>query len=542
MSAYAYQLLLKHLLHQGVTWAPQQEIIYRDQMRSNYTTLYRRVLQLGGALLALGVKKGTKVGVIEWDSHRYLEMYFAIPGVGAVMHTVNPGLAAEDFLYTINHAEDEVLIFHEDFAALVGRLRTGMSSVRKFILIRDKAEKPDLGWDVVDYETLLGDATPLAELPDLDENTVATQSYTTGTTGKPKGVFFTQRQLTLQTLSDAVALSALGSYGGVSKHDVYMPLTPMFHGHAWGMPYVATMLGLKQVFAGRYEAPNLLRLIRSEGVTFSHCVPSILQGMITAAESKDVDLQRLKVIIGGSAMPRNLAKEAAKLGIQVYGGYGLSETCPVLTIANLKPFMEEWEDEKQLDWLIKPGFSIPLVYLKVVEPSGQEVVKNGKDTGEIVVRTPWCTPGYYKEEVLSQELWKDGWLHTGDIANVDEYGYIQIVDRLKDVIKSGGEWIVSLELERHLAQQEGVQDVAVIGVEDEKWGERPLAIVVARPGYAAKLTAEVLQAHLQKYVESGVLAAWAAPDAYVFVDEIPKTNVGKPDKKILRSQYCAFQK
>jgi len=537
MSAYDYQLLLKHILHQGVAWAPDQEIIYRDQVRHTYSTMYQRVLRLGGALLALGVKQGTRVGVIEWDSHRYLEMYFGIPGIGAVLHTINPRLAPEDLVYTVAHAEDEVLIFHEDFLPLVERLRARVPTIRKYILITDKPGTPDLKWADAEYEGLLAGATPLAELPDLDENTLATQSYTTGTTGQPKGVYFTQRQLTLHTMSGGVTLAALGNFGGVNKHDVYMPLTPMFHVHAWGMPYVATLFGLKQVYPGKYEPPMLLKLILGEKVTFSHCVPTILQTIVTAPAVKGFDLSRWKVIIGGARLPKGLAMEATKLGIKVYAGYGLSETCPVLTIANIKPFMEAWDQEKQLDWAIKTGFVVPLVDLKVVDAAGKEVARDGKESGEVVVRAPWCTQGYYKEPDRTEELWEGGWMHTGDVANVDEYGFIQIVDRLKDVIKSGGEWIVSLELENLLSLHEGVLEAAVIGVHDDKWGERPRAIVVPREGYKDKLTADALKTHLNKFVQEGVITNWSVPEDYVVADELPKTSVGKIDKKVLRSRY-----
>jgi len=537
MSAFDYQLLLKHILHQGVAWAPDQEIIYRDQVRHTYSTMYQRVLRLGGALLALGVKQGTRVGVIEWDSHRYLEMYFGIPGIGAVLHTINPRLAPEDLVYTVAHAEDEVLIFHEDFLPLVERLRARVPTIRKYILITDKPGTPDLKWADAEYEGLLAGAAPLAELPDLDENTLATQSYTTGTTGQPKGVYFTQRQLTLHTMSGSVTLAALGNFGGVNKHDVYMPLTPMFHVHAWGMPYVATLFGLKQVYPGKYEPPMLLKLILGEKVTFSHCVPTILQTIVTAPAVKGFDLSRWKVIIGGARLPKGLAVEATKLGIKVYAGYGLSETCPVLTIASIKPFMEAWDQEKQLDWAIKTGFVIPLVDLKVVDAAGKEVARDGKESGEVVVRAPWCTQGYYKEPDRTEELWEGGWMHTGDVANVDEYGYIQIVDRLKDVIKSGGEWIVSLELENLLSLHEGVLEAAVIGVHDDKWGERPRAIVVPREGYKDRLTADALKTHLNRFVQEGVITNWSVPEDYVFADELPKTSVGKIDKKVLRSRY-----
>jgi fatty-acyl-CoA synthase len=539
MSAFNYQLLLKHILHQGVAWAPDQEIVYRDQVRHTYSTMYQRVLRLGGALQALGVKPGTRVGVIEWDSHRYLEMYFGIPGIGAVLHTINPRLAPEDLVYTVAHAEDEVLIFHEDFAPLVERIRARVPAIRKYILITDKPEKPDIKWTDAEYEELLAGAAPLAELPDLDENTLCTQSYTTGTTGQPKGVYFTHRQLTLHTLSVALTISALGNYGGIDKHDVYMPLTPMFHVHAWGIPYVSTLYGVKQVYPGKYEPAMLLKLILGEKVTFSHCVPTILQTIVTAPAVKGFDLSRWKVVIGGARLPKGLAMEATKLGIKVYAGYGLSETCPVLTLANLKPFMETmWDEEKQLDWAIKTGISIPLVDLKVVDAAGEEVARDGKESGEIVVRAPWLTQGYYKEPERSEELWAGGWMHTGDVANVDEYGYVQIVDRLKDVIKSGGEWIVSLELENLLSLHEGVLEAAVIGIPDEKWGERPQAIVVPREGFKDKLTADDLKAHLNKYVAEGVITNWSVPESYVFVDEIPKTSVGKIDKKVLRSRYA----
>ncbi|MEA4907357.1 MAG: long-chain fatty acid--CoA ligase [Chloroflexi bacterium] len=538
MPAYDYQLLLKHLLHQGVSWAPEQEIVYRDQVRYCYRDFYQRVLRLGSALRSLGVVPGTRVGVLEWDSHRYLEMYFGIPGIGAVMHTANPGLAFEDLLYTICHAGDEIIIAHADFAPLVERLRPALHQVRKFVLINDGPFRPAYAWVDAYYEDLLEEAAPLAELPDLDEDSLATLSYTTGTTGRPKGVYFTQRQITLQTLSDCVALSALGSYGGVNKHDVYMPLTPMFHGHAWGMPYVATMLGIKQVFPGKYEVPILLRLIAREKVTFSHCVPTILHKILASPAAQETDFNHCRIIIGGAALSKSLAGEAAQRGIQVYGGYGLSETCPVLTIANLKPFMEAWESEEQLDWLVKPGFTLPLVYLKVIDASGQEVPQDGQAVGEVVVRTPWCTPSYYQEEATAEELWRGGWLHTGDLAAIDQYGYIRLVDRLKDVIKSGGEWIVSQDVERLLAQHEDVQEAAVIGVPDPEWGERPLAIVVLRQEAVGRLNDAQLKEHLGRYVMRGELAAWAVPQGYVYVDEIPKTGVGKYNKRLLRSRYA----
>lgn len=536
MAAYDYPLILKHVLHSGITWAPDQEIVYRDQFKYTYLDMYRRVLQLAAALQKAGVQPGSRVGVIEWDSHRYLEMYFAIPGIGAVLHTINPRLAPQDVGYIIHHAEDDILIFHEDFLPLVENLQPAMASVRKYILIRDKEESPKTNIPYVDFEDFLLSAAPLQELPDLDENTQATQAYTTGTTGKPKGVYFSQRQMVLHTLSGGFALSGFSDFGGITKQDVYMPLTPLFHVHGWGIPYVATMLGLKQVYPGRYEPAMLLKLIVSHQVTFSHCVPTILQMITSAPQAKQFDLSRWKVIIGGARLPKGLAQEANGLGIKVYSGYGMSETAPVLTLAYLKPYMQDWDEDQKLDVLVKTGVPIPLVNLRVIDNNGNDVPQNGKDRGEIVVRTPWLTQGYYKDPDMSEFLWEGGWLHTGDVASVDEHGYVQIVDRLKDVIKSGGEWISSLELESLLSMHKGVQEAAVIGVPDAKWGERPLAIVALREEYRGKVSAEDLKAHLAQYAEQGRITTWSIPEQFSFVDELPKTSVGKLDKMALRKQ------
>ncbi len=540
MAAYDFQLLLKYLLEQGVAWAPDQEIIYRDQARCTYAEMYHRVLRMAAALQRLGAQKGTKVGVIEWDSHRYLEMYFGIPGMGAILHTLNPNLAPENVIYTAEHSEDEILVFHEDFLPLVEQIRSRVPSIRRYILITDKEQKPDIRWVDAEYEELLAEAPPLEQLPDLDENTQATLSYTTGTTGRPKGVYFTHRQMVLHNFAGWTSVAMLGNDGGLDKHDVYMPLTPMFHVHAWGIPYLATVFGLKQVYPGRYDAELILKLITEEKVTFSHCVPTILQMVITSPAAKGLDLSQWKVIIGGARLTKGLALAARELGIKATGGYGLSETCPFLVLANLRPFMErEWDEDKQLDCKIKTGFPMPLVKIRVLGADGKDVARDGTETGEIVVRSPWLTPGYYKDPERTEELWAGGWLHTGDVAHVDEYGYIQIVDRLKDVIKSGGEWIVSLDLENLLSLHEDVLEAGVIGVPDERWGERPLAIILPVEGAKERITVEAMHEHLQKFVAEGVIAKWAVPEHYVFVDEFPRTSVRKIDKKALRSQYPA---
>ena len=538
MSAYDYQLLLKHILEYGVTWSPDQEVIYQDKFRYTYKEMYQRVLSLASVLQKIDVTRGTKVGVIEWDSHRYLEMYFAVPGVGGVLHTINPNLSPENVIYTVDHAEDEILIFNEDFLPLVEQIRARVPSIDKFLMISESGQEPNLSWVEGDYEVLVSAETGLEELPDFDEGTQATQSYTAGTTGRPKGVTFSHRQIVLQTYAGWGSMAMLGNYGGLGKHEVYMPLTPMFHVHAWGFPYVATAFGWKQIYNGRYDPEIAINMFKEHNVTFSHCVPTILQMILTHPAAQDVDFNGWKVIIGGARLTKGLAIMAEKRGIKVTTAYGLSETCPLLVLGNLKPFMEkEWEEDRQLDQKLKTGVSMPLIKTRVVAADGKDVAWNGEETGEIVVRAPWLTPGYYKDPEGSEELWAGGWMHTGDVANVDEHGYIQIVDRIKDVIKSGGEWIVSLELENLLSLHEDVLEAGVIGVPDEKWGERPLAVIIPVEGTSDRINQDVLIVFLQSYVDDGTLTKWAVPDFYIFVDELPRTSVGKIDKKALRLQY-----
>ena len=538
MSAYDYQLLLKHILEYGVTWSPDQEVIYKDQFRYTYKEMYRRVLSLASALQSLGVTRGAKVGVIEWDSHRYLEMYFAVPGIGAVLHTINPNLSPENVIYTVEHADDQVLIFNEDFLPLVEQIRARVPSIDKFLMISESGRESNVSWIEGDYESLVNAETELEELPDFDEGTQATHSYTTGTTGRPKGVTFSHRQLVLQTYAGWGSMATLGNNGGLGKHEVYMPLTPMFHVHAWGFPYVATTFGWKQIYNGRYDPEIAIKMFKEHKVTFSHCVPTILQMILTHPEAQDVDFSGWKVIIGGARLTKGLAIMAEKRGIMVTTAYGLSETCPLLVLGNLKPFMEkEWEQDRQLDQKLKTGISMPLIKTRVVAADGEDVAWNAEETGEIVVRAPWLTRGYYKDPERSEELWAGGWMHTGDVANVDEHGYIQIVDRIKDVIKSGGEWIVSLELENLLSLHEDVLEAGVIGVPDEKWGERPLAVILPVDGASDRINQDAIIVFLQSYVDDGTLTKWAVPDFYIFVDELPRTSVGKIDKKALRLQY-----
>ena len=522
-SAHDYQLLIRQLLHTPLTQTPGQEIVYRDQQRFSYETLAKRIEKLAAGLTTLGIKPGSTVAVMDWDSHRYLECFFAVPMMGAVLHTVNIRLSPGQILYTINHAEDDVILVHSDFMPIIEQIKDDFERDIP-ILVLDK-----------EYEPLLTAGNPDFRFPDLDENTRATTFYTTGTTGLPKGVYFSHRQLVLHTMGSIATMGWTAGHARFHRDDVYMPITPMFHVHGWGVPYVATLMGVKQVYPGRYEPETLLELIERENVTFSHCVPTILHMLLNHPKARQIDLSGWKVIIGGAPIPQGLARQALAMGIDVFSGYGMSETCPFLAVSQLTSAMLDGDPEEQVRMRCKTGRSVPLVELRVVDEAMNDVPQDGHSTGEIVVRAPWLTPGYLKETERSDELWEDGYLHTGDIATIDADGYLQVTDRIKDVIKSGGEWISSLELEGIISQYDGVSQVAVIGIPHEKWGERPMALIVKAEN--STLNDEAIRQHVKTFVNQGVISVWAIPERVEFVDAIAQTSVGKIDKKLLRQQY-----
>ena len=338
-SAYGYPLLIKQLFEAPLVDAPEQEIVYKGTLRFTYRQFRERVHRLAGALAALGVKPGDTVAVLDWDSHRYLECFFAVPMLGAVLHTVNVRLTPEQVMYTVNHAEDDVILVHKDFLPILEAVKGRLDTVKKFVLLADDGDAPATHGIAFagEYEALLAAAPPRFDFPEFDENTRATTFYTTGTTGLPKGVYFSHRQLVLHTITAMAALGTPRSQGRFHREDVYMPLTPMFHVHAWGVPYLATSMGVKQVYPGRYVPDLLLELIRTEKVTFSHCVPMILRMLLRNPGAEKYDLSGITMLIGGAAMPRALCLEAMRRGIDVLSGYGMSETCPILTIAHLKP-------------------------------------------------------------------------------------------------------------------------------------------------------------------------------------------------------------
>lgn len=534
-TAFDQPLLIASILQTGLNAAPEQEILNADQSRYTYRELGERVHRLANTLADLGVKEGDTVAVMEWDTPRYLECFFAIPMMGAVIHTINVRLSPEQVLYTINHAKDDVILINREFLPLLEAVWDKVDTVKTLVLL-ESSDGPAQTTLPIDgeYEALLAAASADYDFPILDENTTASTFYTTGTTGLPKGVYFSHRQLVMHTLAARSATAGVG-HGRFNQDDVYMPITPMFHVHAWGVPFLATMLGVKQVYPGRYVPETLLKLLLTEKVTFSHCVPTIMQMLLTAEAAKDIQFNGWKVIIGGSALPKPMAKAALERGIDIFTGYGMSETCPILTLSHLQPHMEEWDLDAQAEIRSLTGRPVPFVSLRIVDENMNDMPHDGKSQGEIVVRSPWLTQGYVNDPENSAELWAGGWLHTGDIGVIDENGYLKITDRIKDVIKTGGEWISSLDLEGLVLQHPGVAECAVIGVEDAKWGERPLALVVKKPN--AEVDAESIRELVAGYAEKGIISRYGIPENIKFVDSLPRTSVGKLDKKVMRAEH-----
>lgn len=538
--AYSFPLLIKRLLMSGSRYEKTREIVYRDQLRLTYSQLNERIARLANVLTDAGVKAGDTVAVMDWDSHRYLECMFAIPMIGAVVHTINVRLSPEQILYTMNHAEDRFVLVNSDFVGLYQAVAGQLTTVDKTLLITDGPDKTaDLPNLVGEYEQLLAAASPRYDFPDFDENSVATTFYTTGTTGNPKGVYFTHRQLVLHTLAEAAVTGSIDSVRLLGSNDVYMPITPMFHVHAWGIPYAATMLGMKQVYPGRYEPDMLVKLWREEKVTFSHCVPTILQMLLNCPNAQGQDFGGWKIIIGGSALNSSLYKAALARGIQLTAAYGMSETCPLISAAHLNDELQAGSEDERVTYRIKAGVPVPLVEAAIVDGEGNFLPADGETQGELVLRAPWLTMGYFKEPEKSEELWQGGWLHTGDVATLDGMGYIDIRDRIKDVIKTGGEWISSLDLEDLISRHPAVREVAVVGVADPQWGERPFALLVVREDKA--IDAKTLKEHLKPFVEEGHINKWAIPSQIAVVTEIPKTSVGKLDKKRIRQDIVQWQ-
>jgi fatty-acyl-CoA synthase len=537
-NAYHYPLLIKHLLHTSRATARRQEIVYRSIRKHTYDDLFLRISRLASALANLNVEQGVTVAVMDWDSHRYLECFFAIPMMGAVLQTVNVRLSPDQIAFTLQHAAARVLLIHRDFLPVWGTIRDRLPGIQAVVVLEDEPARDPLSSDMsAEYERMLEQSAAEFVFEDFDENAIATTFYTTGTTGDPKGVCFSHRQIVLHALA---VLGACGSaaHGQSFRHgDVYMPMTPMFHVHAWGNPFVATLLGVKQVYPGRYVPEDLLQLRQREGVTYSHCVPTILQMLMDAADRTGADMSGWKMCIGGSALSEGLAEAALRRGIDVYAGYGMSETGPVMSVSRLLDPPGTLAESVELQRRCRAGLPVPLVDLKIVDPSGTALPHDGEAIGEVVVRAPWTTPCYVGSEEASEELWRGGYLHTQDVGSIDANGYLQLKDRIKDVIKTGGEWVSSLTLESLISTHPGVQEVAVVALSDARWGERPHALVVPRAGWRDRLTADDVRNRVGEAVEAGTLPRYAIPERVTFVDALDKTSVGKINKRLLRDRY-----
>jgi len=520
---YDYQLILKHLLEHAAKMRPEGEIVYKNLFRGTYAQLYERCQCLSNALKGFGVKQGSKVICFEWNTHRFLEIYFAVPCMGAMLHMGNPLLSPDQIVYLINRVEDDVVIFNKDFTPIIESVGDRLKTVKHYIVLSDDEELPDTTlYPISEYEELLRSASPHYEYPDLSEDTVASLSSTTGTTGDPKVCFFTHRQHIMHTL--------------IWSH-------PMFHAHGWGVPYMATFLGCKQVYPGRFDPKVFLELLKKEKRPgqrgYMACVATMLN-MIISHPDVEQYTEHLKGLIyegGGMRLNIMLARKAKELGMDVCSGWGMTEVYTKVGLQYLKPHMFSWSEDKKIEFLSGTGMAPPFVEQRVVDEQGKDVPKDGKAVGEIVLRAPWLTMGYYKDPEKSKELWRDGWMHSGDMATIDEEESVLIIDRSKDVIKSGGEWISSLTLENLINMHPKVQEVAVFGAQSEKWGERPVVLLVPKDEYKGEISEAELREHMTQYVEEGKILKWWIPDKFVFVDQIPRTSVGKLDKKVMRSGY-----
>jgi len=522
-----FPLTVQHFLWRSTTLFPTKEIVTRRETgrhRYTYADFGRRVAQLAHALQELGVSPGDRVGTLSWNNYRHLELYFAVPGAGAVLHTLNPRLFPEHLEYVINDAEDKVIFVDASILPALERVSGNLKGVKHFVVMSDGPSPNGRLTPAASYEELIAGRPTVYPWADVDERDAAAMCYTSGTTGKPKGVIYSHRSTVLHSFGIAV-----GGGLGISEESVALPVVPMFHANAWGMPYAAAMVGATQVFPDRFLDPvSLVDLFQSEHVTLTAGVPSVWIALLQHLDKTSTDLPGLTLFNGGSALPSALYDGLTRHGIMVDHGWGMTETSPVAATAAVKSQLKNL-DRRSIK--LKQGLPVPGVELRLMDvESGAPVPWDGKSIGEVQVRGPWITASYYRG-VDADRFTADGWLRTGDVANVDTEGYIQIVDRTKDLVKSGGEWISSVELESAIMGHPKVLEAAVIGVPHPKWLERPVAYVVAKPDFKGAVTEDEIIEFLKLLV-----AKWWLPDEVRFVDEIPKTSVGKFDKKVIREQ------
>ena len=532
-------LLISSLIEHAKAFHPAGEIVSRTVEgpihRCTYSDIHRRSKQVANALTAMGVKTGDRIGTLAWNGYRHMELYYGVSGMGAVLHTINPRLFPEQIVYIANHAEDQYLFFDLTFAPLIEKLAPQMTSVKAFIALTDRAHMPAINVrNLLCYEELIGEHSADYEWPLFDENTASSLCYTSGTTGNPKGVLYTHRSTVLHSYAvcavDGLALSAKESA---------LLVVPMFHVNAWGMPYAGAMCGAKLVMPGPgLDGKNVYEIVRDEKVTLALGVPTVwlmLFNHVDAAKlDPKADLVLKRVVIGGSAAPRAMSERfETKFGAQVVHAWGMTEMSPLGTVCNFLPKHAGYTLEQRLDVQGKQGRPIFGVEMKITDDDGKRLPHDGKAFGHLMVRGPWITGGYFKGDG-GEILDVDGFFDTGDVATIDADGYMQITDRSKDVIKSGGEWISSIDLENAAMGHPAVAEAAVIGVAHPKWQERPLLIVVR------KKDQDTTRDHVLQYLE-GKIAKWWMPDDVVFVDDLPHTATGKLQKMKLREQFRSYQ-
>ncbi|WP_042459011.1 long-chain fatty acid--CoA ligase [Neobacillus dielmonensis] len=527
------QLTTISMLERAEKYFSKKTVVSRTStgiQRFTYQQIGERIRRLSSALEKLGVNRGDMVGTIGWNHHWHLEAYFAIPNMGAVLHTINFRLSEEHLIYIINNAEDKVLLVDKDFLPIIEKVKDKIPTVESIIVMTDEEEIPDskLGTLYL-YEKLIRNGDPTYQYPtDIKESEPAGICYTSATTGNPKGVLYTHRSMVLHSMAQSMADGI-----GVSESDTALVIVPMFHVNAWGLPFTATMLGTNQVLPGPNFTPRvLLELIQSEKVTLTAAVPTVLLGILNELESSPYDTSSLRMIVnGGSAAPKSMIRNyEEKYQIPFYQAYGMTETSPFVSITRLKSYQQELPYEAKLELKAKQGIMVPGVDVKVIDENG-EVKWDGKSMGELLLRGPWITDSYYKEPEKTKEAIVDGWLHTGDIATIDEEGFIKLVDRTKDLVKSGGEWISSVDLENAIMAHEAVAEAAVVGLPHPKWQERPIAVVVLKDKYKDLVSKEEIIEFIKPQ-----FAKWWIPDDVIFMDEIPKTSVGKFLKRAMREK------
>ncbi len=520
-----HPLTITDLFHHGRAVHAHSEVVTCEGdtvRRASFAQVGDRAARLAGALRRLGIGAGDRVATFCWNAQEHLEAYFAVSCMGAVLHTLNVRLFPEQLAYVATHAEDKVVLVDASLVPLLARVRDQLTTVRHVVVI-GAGDAAALGPQVLHYEDILAAERPEYDWPVIDERAAAAMCYTSGTTGNPKGVVYSHRSTYLHSL----AISSGAAYA-LAERDRILLIVPMFHANAWGLPYAAWSTGADLVLPGRHlQAPPLARLIATERPTISGAVPTVWNDLLHHAETSAVDFSSLRLIVcGGSAVPRALIERfQERHGVRIVQAWGMTETSPFAAIA----FAPKGEPD-EMSWRAKTGRMIAGVDLRIVDEAGVPLPWDGVRAGEIEVRGPWITGAYYRDP--APEKFHDGWLRTGDVGTVDAHGFIQITDRAKDVIKSGGEWISSVELENEIMAHPHVLEAAVVGVPDPRWEERPLACVVIRDG--AAVTADELRAFLAERV-----ARWWLPERWTFIAEVPKTSVGKFDKKVLRARYAA---